>query len=183
MAAKTRQELYQIHAEKNRAYARERRRANKEALAAKDKEYRAGNAEKIEERIARWRDENRDHLRARQREYMRAHPEMRRAAKANRRARLAKLEEHFTTADVRKQYDAQGGRCYWCGVDVGDKYHADHIIPLARGGGNSAANIVIACPPCNMRKGTKLPEEFLGPSAADGLHRSVDFIFEPAREG
>ncbi len=35
----------------------------------------------------------------------------------------------------------------------------DHILPLARGGENTWANVVTSCSPCNNRKGNHLPEE------------------------
>ena len=35
----------------------------------------------------------------------------------------------------------------------------DHILPLSRGGGNTWANVVTSCSPCNNRKGNRLPEE------------------------
>lgn len=57
---------------------------------------------------------------------------------------------------------AQNGKCWWCGKDVGDTYHVDHLIPLARGGTNKPNNIVIACPFCNQSKHDKLPHEWCG---------------------
>ncbi len=35
----------------------------------------------------------------------------------------------------------------------------DHVIPRARGGRTSWENVVTACGPCNVRKGSKLPKE------------------------
>lgn len=51
--------------------------------------------------------------------------------------------------------------CRWCGEDTRPRVrHIDHVIPLARGGADSVENLCVACPDCNMRKGSKLPEEF-----------------------
>ncbi len=40
----------------------------------------------------------------------------------------------------------------------------DHVIPKCRGGSNALTNLVLCCPQCNSRKGTKLlselPEEW-----------------------
>ena len=47
-----------------------------------------------------------------------------------------------------------GGACVRCGSKAG--LHFDHIIPVAKGGGNSEANIQILCEPCNLRKADKI---------------------------
>lgn len=80
---------------------------------------------------------------------------------ANRRARELSAGGVYTALDIQKQYDAQAGKCKYCGCDVGDQYHADHYIPLNKGGSNGAENIVIACPTCNLRKHDKMPDEFI----------------------
>lgn len=84
-------------------------------------------------------------------------------AKAHRR-RARKLEAggSFSRHDVMMQINQQRGCCWWCGKPVGNDYHVDHIIPLSRGGSNGPENIVIACAPCNLSKGAKLPHEFAG---------------------
>jgi 5-methylcytosine-specific restriction endonuclease McrA len=62
----------------------------------------------------------------------------------------------------RDQYKAQRAKCYWCGINVGNVYHVDHVIPLSRGGSNGPENIVIACPHCNLSKSNRLPHEWEG---------------------
>jgi len=42
--------------------------------------------------------------------------------------------------------------CPYCGADLGDDYHLDHIIPVTMGGPNETWNIQATCPPCNMAK-------------------------------
>jgi HNH endonuclease len=43
-----------------------------------------------------------------------------------------------------------GGSCVRCGAK--QDLHFDHIIPLAKGGGNMEANIQILCQTCNLKK-------------------------------
>jgi HNH endonuclease len=47
-----------------------------------------------------------------------------------------------------------GGSCVRCGAKA--DLHFDHVIPLAKGGGNTAANIQILCQRCNLRKSDKI---------------------------
>lgn len=59
------------------------------------------------------------------------------------------------TVMIRDQYT-----CQYCGAQPGK--HAltlDHVVPRARGGRTSWENIVVACGPCNQRKGNRLPPE------------------------
>jgi hypothetical protein len=47
-----------------------------------------------------------------------------------------------------------GGSCARCGSN--QDLHFDHIIPVAKGGGNSEANIQILCQSCNLKKSDKI---------------------------
>jgi hypothetical protein len=47
-----------------------------------------------------------------------------------------------------------GGSCVRCGSK--QHLHFDHVIPVAKGGGNCAENIQILCQACNLRKGDKI---------------------------
>ena len=47
-----------------------------------------------------------------------------------------------------------GGSCVRCGSQ--QNLHFDHIIPVAKGGGNSDTNIQILCQLCNLKKSDKI---------------------------
>lgn len=66
------------------------------------------------------------------------------------------------TADLlRDRILESGGRCEWCGISlVNAEFELDHVLSLRQGGANSAANLVVACPDCNRRKGRKHPARF-----------------------
>ena len=50
--------------------------------------------------------------------------------------------------------------CVYCGVEMPTHdLTFDHVIPRSRGGRTSWENVVTACGPCNLRKGSKLPRE------------------------
>lgn len=44
-----------------------------------------------------------------------------------------------------------GRRCVYCGDEVGP-FHFDHLFPVARGGSDTASNVVVACAACNLSK-------------------------------
>ena len=54
-------------------------------------------------------------------------------------------------------------KCAYCGVDLnGDvDTHKEHAVPLARGGADAPTNIVPACAPCNLAKGTRTGLEYV----------------------
>jgi hypothetical protein len=47
-----------------------------------------------------------------------------------------------------------GGCCVRCGSK--QELHFDHIIPVAKGGGNSEANIQVLCQTCNLKKADRI---------------------------
>lgn len=47
-------------------------------------------------------------------------------------------------------------RCVWCGAQPERFYlQVDHVVPRAKGGKTHPANLVTACPTCNLRKSDK----------------------------
>jgi len=136
-------DYYANHREEARIYRQEHREKYRRWKAAYDKANHAIVSQK-------------------NREYWRRHPEKARVNKQKRRARLASAEGVLTVADIHRQLKSQGGHCWWCGSNLGNKWHVDHVIPLSRGGKNDPSNIVITCPRCNLSKGSKLPHEWIG---------------------
>lgn len=63
-----------------------------------------------------------------------------------------------------------GGKCAYCGNELSNIWHADHLIPIMRGYGenggygntyaDSVFNLMPACPPCNIDKATFSIEEW-----------------------
>lgn len=51
------------------------------------------------------------------------------------------------------------GKCAYCGKE--GKLEVEHVQPRSRGGSNSVNNLVVACRPCNEKKGNKSLAEFL----------------------
>lgn len=71
-----------------------------------------------------------------------------RAPKIDLRARAKKLRVAVLLRD--------GNTCRYCGVvPTIDAFTLDHLVPLCRGGVDELENLVVACRPCNGKKGTK----------------------------
>lgn len=88
----------------------------------------------------------------------------RRVSRAQRKARLrGNVRESF---DPRKIFERDGWRCGICSKRVGRSYKwphdrsatLDHIVPLARGGEHTRANVQLAHWECNWRKRDALEE-------------------------
>lgn len=142
-------------AKTDRAEARLRVRAWKEANPAKAKaiedrrlaRIRASESERAKSaaRMRRWRSQN---------------PVAAAAARDRRRAKEQGAPGEWSRDDVKVILRVQGRSCFYCAARL-TRFHCDHFIPLARGGSNGPENIVLACGPCNLSKGAKLPWEWL----------------------
>lgn len=94
------------------------------------------------ERTRRWREENPD----REREHSRR----------KRAIRAGVAHEPYRRVDIIAR---DGGICYLCElpVPVGAE-HLDHVIPISRGGPDTAANVRVTHALCNLRKHARLPK-------------------------
>ena len=45
-----------------------------------------------------------------------------------------------------------GAICWYCGLELDDEIHIDHIIPKCQGGANTVENRALACKMCNFAK-------------------------------
>jgi 5-methylcytosine-specific restriction endonuclease McrA len=84
------------------------------------------------------------------------------AASYNSKARRLGVRGTVTAEDLLWiETSTWGTICHYCGIalEVGQGTF-DHVIPLDRGGQNSALNIVRCCLTCNRGKFTKTPEQF-----------------------
>jgi 5-methylcytosine-specific restriction endonuclease McrA len=158
---------------------REYRKANSEKISARMREYHKANAERIAGTHRKYREENREKIAEQSRKYVKANlekvieykrgyakdnPEKLTAYSRNRRARERSAEGAHTAADVRAIFDKQQGLCANCETKLFksgmQKFHVDHIMPLALGGSNWPCNLQCLCPACNLSKGAKHPDDW-----------------------
>ena len=74
-----------------------------------------------------------------------------------RRARVRGAEGTFTRDDIERLYTLQKGRCVFCLEPLGEDFHVDHYLPLARGGANARSNLRLLHEACNLAKSAKHP--------------------------
>ncbi len=73
-------------------------------------------------------------------------------------------------------------QCQYCETVEGP-LTLDHVIPKERGGGDNWDNLVIACQPCNRKKGNRTPEEAglklkRMPKKPNRIHYFQQFIYD-----
>lgn len=145
--------------------ARLRHENNKDAENAKHREWYWRNVDEQREKSIAYQVEHKEEMREYGKRYRKEHPEIGRACRHRRTARLNGNGGDHTGKDELWQYDVQGGKCFWCGNELNGVYQIDHIIPITKGGGNGRDNIDCACGDCNRSKKDKLPWDWIGDAA------------------
>jgi len=142
------------------------RAANLQLAREHQRRYRFLNPGLIAAAAARDRLENPAKFKARAQDYYSRNLEAERLRSRHKAARRRGAEGTYTKRDVDLLYHQQSGRCGFCLVDLFQKFHIDHVIPLALGGTNWPGNLQLLCPRCNLKKGAKPPSMFRKPQPA-----------------
>jgi len=93
--------------------------------------------------------------------------EARRASDRERQRRYrerAKQSDESWLGKRNAVFERDGYRCTYCGEDVANEPHCDHIVPLLQGGSNDLQNLTTACRRCNSSKAGRSLEEWGGPT-------------------
>lgn len=147
--------------EKNPNYGKEWHLANLEKHQQQCREWHIKNPDKSKSNRIAWKAENKSRIRERERQWRIENPEEAKRRDQNRRA-LKKANGGKLSKDiVNTLMKLQKGLCACCGKPLGNKYHLDHIMPLALGGANTDDNVQLLLPQCNWSKGGKHPIEYM----------------------
>lgn len=158
------QDYYAANSERVSMYGRDYRSKNSSIIAARKRKYDKEKSDKVNKRREKYRSENRDKINESQRKYQKENHEKCLSHWRNRRSRSRNAEGAHTAADIKTIFTNQRGLCAECEIKLvrsgKNKFHVDHIQPLAKGGSNDKHNIQCLCPTCNMRKSAKDPIEW-----------------------
>ncbi len=75
----------------------------------------------------------------------------------------------LTKKQRQEVYNKSDGHCWYCGCDLPDRWHVDHVEPVRRSYDGEMTNLeklhvmenfVPACPPCNIFKSSSSVEQF-----------------------
>lgn len=146
-------------------YHRENERQRRAQMPEVYQEYerRRRKTKRYQERTRRYNYEyyrkNREHLKAYARRYRRADRERQRVYMERKRARKAGAPGEISPDEWQQLLEQHNHSCAYCGITDVD-LEMDHVVPLSRGGHNSADNIVPACANCNRSKKAMTAEEY-----------------------
>src|SRR5580765_4206198 len=141
-----------VNSPKGKATRRAYCLAHSKEAVQRVKEWKEQNPERALENRARYYEANKEHVVARVAEWNAANPDGPRTRGRNYRAKLYAAEGSHTREEILALHKAQNGKCVYCRVSLRDAHHADHIVPLSKGGSNWISNIQLTCGPCNNRK-------------------------------
>jgi hypothetical protein len=70
----------------------------------------------------------------------------------------------------REIFESSEGRCHYCAtpLNLTGKWHVEHQLPRALGGGDNSLNLVAACVRCNLAKSDRTAIEFVSAGGASG---------------
>lgn len=152
---------YAVNREKVIAKSGAWAKANKDVVNARSAARYKAFPEKVKATNAAWLARNAERKNATNAAWKREHPEAARIQCQNRRASKRNAEGTHTASDIASLMVLQRGKCACCRTSIKDGYHVDHIMPLAKEGGNDRFNLQLLCPTCNLQKSAKHPVDFM----------------------
>lgn len=156
-------EYYRKKRDRMRALMRQYLITHREEGRARTRKWAANNPDKVSAKGARYYERIKVRHKELMRAWWKAHPERSSMYSARRRAAcLTSSRELKEILEWEKTWRfAASVKCHWCSkIFRGKECHADHVIPLSRGGMHCRSNLVVACARCNVQKRDLMPEEW-----------------------
>ena len=130
---------------------------NKDKVNARSRRWNTKNAEAKRNTNANYREKNQPLINERRRKKRALDPSGDRLQTAKRRKAKGTLPKDIVVTLLQRQ----NYKCVCCNVSLVAGYHLDHIVPISRGGSNTADNVQLLTPTCNLQKYNLTLEEFL----------------------
>ena len=147
--------------DKAKEFFKARYKANADALKQAAKERYQANPQRARELKAQQRAANPGVQAAADARYRLKHADALRVRYHAKRARRRGAPGSISKDLAKRLFTLQKGKCPCCKQPLGERYHMDHIIPLAAGGTNTDENIQLMRSRCNQQKSAKHPIEFM----------------------
>lgn len=129
--------------QQNREYYQRNLKAQRERCARKNKKNYQRDRLKILEANRKWRQANREHVRAKTMK--------RKALLLGAAVNLKRIKEWMASVKSRPT-----ATCYYCSCEIQSRLvHFDHIVALSKGGPHSIENLCVSCAACNLSKKAK----------------------------
>lgn len=129
-----------------------------------DRAHREKNADRYLEKAKLWAEANPEKVRETKRRWAKRNPDHAVAQQHRRRAMKKSAGGTYGPKDIARIFEMQRGKCAMCLKKIcksgKNKYHVDHVMPLALGGSNWPSNLQLLCAGCNLKKGAKHPIDF-----------------------
>ena len=133
---------------------------NRDVRIEKMRAYYAANKKRCNSSSSAWYQNNKDRSKLISAEWRKLNPENRNNAHYKRR-NLKNIGGGLSVGLAQKLMVLQKCKCVVCKCSIKNKYHLDHIMPLALGGEHADSNIQLLCPTCNYKKHAKHPIDFM----------------------
>jgi 5-methylcytosine-specific restriction endonuclease McrA len=73
--------------------------------------------------------------------------------------------------------ERDGPACVWCGRELWQRdLTLEHVVPRSRGGHATPENAVVACRPCNRRRGSKPVDAYVRDLLREGAQVNLDAL-------
>jgi len=142
---------YLKNKQKKLNYQRQYRLDNPDAVRQAERKWREKNREYVSQKSKEWRIKNHERYRENIRRWQKENPDKKRGYYHTREAMKKDLPETLTV----KQWHLCKGyfnhSCAYCGKHL-KRLHQEHFVPVSKGGGYTANNIIPACKSCNSSK-------------------------------
>lgn len=131
----------------------------REVSRRKQRDYVPKNPILFKENQKKWRENNKEARSEYWKKWRAENPD--KAWLKNQNRRIRKKSGKITKEEISNFLNNSEYICFYCSRDCRESYHLDHFYPLSKGGEHKISNIVMSCPPCNLRKSDKDPYVFL----------------------